>query len=147
MPQGPPPSLQPSSIYSMPKTNDNAPTEMAPMPPIATSPNGTSPSSPSSNSPSGPAPSMPPPRPPAVLAPPPPVAPRRVPVVSPKNSTAGQLDGLNFGEVKKPHSNVFDDSFDPRAGEKKSVSEAADYSEFHASHHTYSIFHFRSIWG
>uniref|UniRef100_A0A8R1DFI6 PID domain-containing protein n=1 Tax=Caenorhabditis japonica TaxID=281687 RepID=A0A8R1DFI6_CAEJA len=131
MPQGPPPNMPPSSssaIYSTPRANDLhllPPTEMAPkLPQIAT--NTSSSSSPSSVSPSGPAPSLPPPRPPA-LAPPPPVAPRRNPVVSPKNSV--QLDGLDLGEAKR---DVFDDSFDPRAEEKKSVAEGPDYNPFGA---------------
>ncbi|CAI2348180.1 unnamed protein product [Caenorhabditis sp. 36 PRJEB53466] len=131
MPQGPPPNM-PSSIYSMPRLNDlsTPPTELAPrLPPISTG--GSASSSPSSTSPSGPAPSLPPPRPPA-LAPPPPVAPRRNPVVSPKSSIAAGLDGLDLGEPKKVNSNVFDDSFDPRAGEKKSVTEPADYNPFGA---------------
>ncbi|PIC42320.1 hypothetical protein B9Z55_009437 [Caenorhabditis nigoni] len=137
MPQGPPPSVA-SNIYSMPRHDEGVPTEMAPrLPPISTSSNGTpSSTSPASTSPSGPAPSMPPPRPPAsmtpptAIAPPPPVAPRRN-FVSPKNSTAGQLEGLDLGEVKKTPSNVFDDSFDPRAGEKKSVAEE-EYNPFGA---------------
>ncbi|EGT39801.1 hypothetical protein CAEBREN_18022 [Caenorhabditis brenneri] len=132
MPQGPPPNMPTSSIYSMPRENERLtpPTEWAPtLPPISTSSNGSG--SPSSTSPSGPAPSIPPPKPPA-LAPPPPVAPRKLTIASPKNSSAGQLEGLNFGEPRKANSNVFDDSFDPRAGEKKSLTGQPEYNPFGA---------------
>uniref|UniRef100_A0A1I7TIV1 PID domain-containing protein n=1 Tax=Caenorhabditis tropicalis TaxID=1561998 RepID=A0A1I7TIV1_9PELO len=133
MPQGPPPNM-PSSIYAMPRETDRStpPTEIAPaLPPISTSSNGTPSASPPSTSPSGPAPTVPPPRPPA-LAPPPPVAPRKNTIVSPKNSSAGQLEGLNLGEPRRAVSNVFDDSFDPRADEKKNGPVQSDYNPFGA---------------
>lgn len=136
MPRGPPPGMSPSDdVYSVPLSvvtpEDpfadilNRPSEFAPTvnTNLATHTYQNVEGS-SSSSLSGPAPvQSPPPCP--TLAPPPPVAPRRSATSKKEPEVGRRLENLQLDKFE----DVFDDSFNPRATEKKMAKEYDPFGE------------------